>query len=109
MNAALHLKNIVNNISKANTWKFEATVHVKTQDFVLLSSLQRKQKSSSSELCEILQLQSVTMIEDNTLTEKSKVELKKIEGTLCERCRRYIQTKNGLCMRCEKLISKSKS
>lgn len=66
--------------------------------------LQKDRESSTSELCDILQLSSITLIESSTTTE-TQVELHNIEKTLCQRCRRHPELdKNGLCNRCIKVL-----
>jgi len=66
--------------------------------------LQKDQESSTSELCDILQLSSVILIESPTVTE-TQIELHNTEKILCQRCRRYPEVdKNGLCGRCIKVL-----
>lgn len=66
--------------------------------------LQKDRESSTSELCDILQLSSITLIETPTVTE-TQVELHNIEKMLCQRCRRHPEVdKNGLCGRCIKVL-----
>ena len=66
--------------------------------------LQTDQESSTSELCDILQLSSVILIESPTVTE-TQVELHNTEKILCQRCRRHPEVdKNSLCGRCVKVL-----
>lgn len=65
--------------------------------------LQKDRESSTSELCDILQLSSITLIESSTVTE-TQIELHNIEKVLCQRCRRHPELDNGLCGRCIKVL-----
>lgn len=61
-----------------------------------------------SELCEILQLSSVTLIENHTINE-TQIQLYDIQEKLCERCRRYPESQeDDLCPRCVNVLTKNK-
>ncbi|EFN83779.1 isoleucine--tRNA ligase, mitochondrial [Harpegnathos saltator] len=100
---ALRLRSKVNTMADQNTWELSGTV-IASKDYKSLSILQRDRESSTSELCEILQLSSITLTESSTVTE-TQVELRNTEKTLCQRCRRHPESdKNGLCSRCIKVL-----
>ncbi|XP_071637863.1 isoleucine--tRNA ligase, mitochondrial [Temnothorax longispinosus] len=101
---ALNLRSKVNTLTDRNTWELSATLTASKDDYESLSILQKDRESSTSELCDILQLSSITLIESPTETE-TQVELHNIEKILCQRCRRHPELdKNGLCGRCVKVL-----
>ncbi|KOC68779.1 Isoleucine--tRNA ligase, mitochondrial [Habropoda laboriosa] len=110
MDVALRLRNNVLNIVDKNTWKLYGIVKATREDFCLLSTLHNEKQPSTSELCEILQLSSVTLIEDHTIDE-TQIQVHDIPKALCERCRRYPETgeESGLCLRCTEVLGKDKS
>lgn len=67
-------------------------------------------QSSMSELCEILQLSSVKLIKNHTISE-TQIQVYDIQRTLCERCRRCpeIREGDGLCSRCIDVLAKNTS
>lgn len=68
-------------------------------------NLQKEETSSSSELCEILHVSSVKLIEDESCTEP-KIELESTNRKLCKRCRRHPESANGeVCFRCNELLN----
>ncbi|XP_003699827.3 isoleucyl-tRNA synthetase, mitochondrial [Megachile rotundata] len=107
MDAALQLRKYLLNNTNTNTWKLHGIIQATSEDFIYLSHLQNEKRSSVSELCEILQLSSITLIENKSL-EKSEIEIHDISITLCQRCRRFSNIdNNGLCLRCVNTICKS--
>ncbi|CAK9796616.1 Isoleucine--tRNA ligase, mitochondrial [Anthophora plagiata] len=109
MEAALRLRNNILNIVDKTTWKLHGIVKATREDFFFLSALQDKEESSASELCEILQLSSITLTEDDTIDE-TQIHVREIQEALCERCRRYRGTReNGLCPRCVDVLDKDTS
>lgn len=72
--------------------------------YYFLQMLQKDQESSTSELCEILQLSSITLLKSSTADE-TQIELHTVEKLLCQRCRRHLELdSNGLCSRCVKVL-----
>ncbi|XP_034191573.2 isoleucyl-tRNA synthetase, mitochondrial isoform X1 [Osmia lignaria lignaria] len=109
VDAALRLRNDLLKTVNTTTWKLFGIIEATKEDFYFLSLLHGEKQSSVSELCEILQLSSVTLIENQTLTE-SQIQVQDIQKPLCERCRRYPETqKDGLCSRCVSVLGKDKS
>ncbi|XP_011881954.1 PREDICTED: isoleucine--tRNA ligase, mitochondrial [Vollenhovia emeryi] len=101
---ALSLRSKVNTLADRNTWKFSGTISASRDNYESLSILQKDGESSTSELCEILQLSSITLVESPTVTE-TQVELHNTDKMLCQRCRRHPELdKNGLCRRCIKVL-----
>ncbi|XP_060827749.1 isoleucine--tRNA ligase, mitochondrial [Bombus pascuorum] len=108
IDAAIRLRNNVLKVADKTTWKLYGVIEATKDDFVLLSLLHDQQKPSMSELCEILQLSSVTLIENHTITE-TQIKLYDIQEKLCERCRRYPRSqKDDLCPRCVNVLIKNK-
>ncbi|XP_012218366.2 isoleucine--tRNA ligase, mitochondrial [Linepithema humile] len=101
---ALNLRSKVNTSADRNTWELSGTVTASKDDYESLSMLQKDRESSTSELCDILQLSSITLLESSALTE-TQVELHNTGKMLCQRCRRHSELdKNGLCNRCMKVL-----
>lgn len=102
---ALLLRDGVNKLATKNTWELNATIRVNMDKFCLLSNLQKEEKSSTSELCEILRVSSVKLIEDESCTEP-QIELEHTNKKLCKRCRRHPESENGeVCSRCNELLN----
>ncbi|XP_016773003.2 isoleucine--tRNA ligase, mitochondrial isoform X1 [Apis mellifera] len=109
INVALRLRYNILKIANKTTWKFHGIIDANKEDFISLCLLHDERHSSISELCEILQLSSVTLIENNTIDE-TQIQIFEIQKALCERCRRYPETQeNDLCTRCAYVLSKNKS
>ncbi|CAD6241934.1 GSCOCG00009383001-RA-CDS [Cotesia congregata] len=105
INSALTVKNILNKETNINTLELEATVKADTEMLLTLAPLQPENTSTSSELCNILQVNSVTLIEDTECT-TPKVDLKPIEQALCKRCRKFSESTPGEpCIRCIQIIN----
>ncbi|KAL6259758.1 hypothetical protein P5V15_009672 [Pogonomyrmex californicus] len=101
---ALNLRGKVNTLAERNTWELSGIITAPKDDYESLSLLQKDRESSTSELCDILQLSSIILIESSTVSEP-QVELHNIEKMLCQRCRRHPELdKNGLCSRCIKVL-----
>ncbi|XP_053988281.1 isoleucine--tRNA ligase, mitochondrial isoform X1 [Hylaeus volcanicus] len=108
MDAALRLRNKLLNIANTKTWKLSATVEATKEDFSSLSLLHDEKQSSNTELCEILQLSSITLTENHAITE-TQIEVRDIQKDLCKRCRRYPEVQDdGLCSRCIGVLVKDK-
>lgn len=105
MKTALLIRDGVNKLTTQNTWELNATIRVEMNKFSLLLNLQKEETSSSSELCEILHVSSVKLIEDESCTEP-KIELESTNRKLCKRCRRHPESANGeVCFRCNELLN----
>lgn len=62
---------------------------------------------SDSELCEFLQVSTVTLIPCENF--EQLVRVRRIRGTLCARCRRFaVDTENTLCQRCLSVLADKK-
>ncbi|XP_059226112.1 isoleucine--tRNA ligase, mitochondrial [Stomoxys calcitrans] len=114
---ALEVKRLANqksNFSK-NSWLLAASVKCSNDGhFKMLQHLHQPHSNdndanSDSELCEILQVQSVTLIKSCDPSSEVDVDLTEIEGTLCPRCRRYaVISANEICSRCCKVLETQK-
>ncbi|XP_008551084.1 isoleucine--tRNA ligase, mitochondrial [Microplitis demolitor] len=105
MNVALEVKSILNRETKSNTLELETTVTADAKIISTLSPLQPESTSSSSELCNILQVNRVTFIEDPAC-ETPKVYFKSIDKSLCKRCRKYSESAPGQpCIRCIQILN----
>ncbi|EZA61699.1 hypothetical protein DMN91_004103 [Ooceraea biroi] len=100
---ALNLRNRVNTLADRNTWELSGIVTAPEDDYSSLSILQRDEESSTSELCEILQLSAITLVKSSATTE-IQIELHNTEKLLCQRCRRHPELENRLCSRCVKVL-----
>lgn len=92
-------------VRDANTWTVAVTIAAGPAFLDSLKSLQaeRFEARHDSELCELLQVGSVTLLEEDcdafTLTTRS------LEGTLCARCRRFsVPQANVVCARCADVL-----
>lgn len=61
---------------------------------------------NDSELCEILQVASVTLKQQNSLN--LTISIEETEDELCPRCRRFSITGNSVCIRCENVLNSKK-
>ncbi|XP_024942364.1 isoleucine--tRNA ligase, mitochondrial isoform X2 [Cephus cinctus] len=104
IDAALRLKAELNKENKVNTWQLAATAIVDSNDYSLLSVLQNEKQSSVSELCDILQVSSLVLVEGK---EKGiTVETEPTNKSLCQRCRRHPESEPGEpCTRCAKILA----
>ncbi|XP_051156540.1 isoleucine--tRNA ligase, mitochondrial [Leptopilina boulardi] len=102
---ALLIKEKVNKFADKNTWELKATIRVEMNQFSLLLNLQKEEISSTSELCEILRLSSIKLIEDESCTDP-QIKFERTNQKLCKRCRRHPESKNGgICYRCSEVMS----
>lgn len=106
---ALSLKSKINKLVTKNTWKFAAEIKCTRQDYMLLSALQEEKQSTTSELCDILQVSQIILTENDTLTE-TQLYLNPIEKQLCKRCRRHSEMHGtNICERCINILSMKES
>ncbi|XP_015438949.1 PREDICTED: isoleucine--tRNA ligase, mitochondrial [Dufourea novaeangliae] len=109
LNAAFCIRNKLLNTVSTNTWELSGTIEATTADFVWLSLLHDEKQRSTSELCEILQLSSIKLIENPDVTE-TQIQVESNQKVLCDRCRRYPEVgEDGLCLRCAGIVAKDKS
>ncbi|XP_043496541.1 isoleucine--tRNA ligase, mitochondrial isoform X1 [Polistes fuscatus] len=102
--AALCLRSKVSKLATRNTWELAATIMSTKEDYKLLSILQKEKESSLSELCDILQVSKITLIENDALTE-TQVHLNPIDRQLCKRCRRHPENYGAeICERCINIL-----
>lgn len=63
---------------------------------------------SDSELCELLQVASITLV-PNDNAESVTMSTRTIEGTLCARCRRFtVRSEGEICRRCETVLAEKR-
>ncbi|KAI8120111.1 mitochondrial, Isoleucine--tRNA ligase [Lucilia cuprina] len=108
VDTALHVKRLINQkASEKNSWLLNVTVKCNENNVELLKHLQpiTEQPTIDSELCEILQVGSVTLRKSKDVTSEFVVDIDKIEATLCPRCRRHAVLQEGtICHRCNKVL-----
>ncbi|XP_048504759.1 isoleucine--tRNA ligase, mitochondrial isoform X2 [Athalia rosae] len=101
---ALNINSAVKTIATINTWQLDATITLSPTQFSVISVLQNDRKSSTSELCELLQLSSITLEQKDGI-EEAHINLHPIEKSLCPRCRRHPEPYPGkVCARCEAVL-----
>ncbi|KAJ8664842.1 hypothetical protein QAD02_006504 [Eretmocerus hayati] len=102
---ALDVKQQIDKLKDQNSWQLRANVKASPQDCELLMHLQKDETSSTSELCDICQVSSITIFKDDSCSEL-KVELESVDRQLCKRCRRHQEPDDDeLCDRCAEVIS----
>ncbi|CAO1418745.1 unnamed protein product [Diamesa serratosioi] len=104
VNEALALKkNLLTTISNQNTWKLDVCVHGNCENLKLLKKLHEHFNipTSDSELCDILQVSSLSLIDDGTTNWHISHNL--TDEELCQRCRRF-KTSKCVCTRCENVL-----
>ncbi|XP_078035223.1 isoleucyl-tRNA synthetase, mitochondrial isoform X2 [Augochlora pura] len=107
MDAALRIRGQFQSAVDTNRWKLSVTIEATKDDFLWLSLLHDNVEKTTSELCEILQVSSINLIEDQTKTE-TQIQMKAIETVLCNRCRRYPEEgQDCLCSRCASILAKN--
>jgi len=106
INAALDVKRLINQQSgDVNTWHLAVTIKGSKLD--LLQKLQNTLGESvrNSELCEILQVGSVTLLQ--TDNHDLEIALTTLQTSLCPRCRRYSldeSPEQETCHRCSEVL-----
>ncbi|XP_014215047.1 isoleucine--tRNA ligase, mitochondrial [Copidosoma floridanum] len=102
---AMDVKSEINKLTAKNTWLSKATVRANSGDFELLSVLQKSGISSTSEICDICQVSSVTLIKDDRC-ENLSVSLENVDQELCKRCRRHVEPgPSEICDRCTEVLN----
>nr|XP_033336512.1 isoleucine--tRNA ligase, mitochondrial isoform X2 [Megalopta genalis] len=109
VDAALRIRKQFQSAVDTNRWQLSVTIEATKDDFHWLSLLHDNGEESTSELCEILQVSSINLIENQTVTE-TQIQTKAIEKVLCDRCRRYPEDgQDCLCPRCANILAKNES
>ncbi|XP_017081217.1 isoleucine--tRNA ligase, mitochondrial [Drosophila eugracilis] len=113
VNAAIDVKRLINQqAGEVNTWHLDVTIKGKRgSQLDLLHELQSTLGGTvrNSELCEILQVGSVTLLESNS--PDLEITLNTIHTSLCPRCRRYSLEKENeqeTCQRCSNVMNTKK-
>ncbi|KAH8397478.1 hypothetical protein KR222_007343 [Zaprionus bogoriensis] len=112
VSAALEIKRLINQqAGDVNSWHLAVRIVCSSQQQLqLLSALhaQLDAASSSSELCEILQVGSVCLQSTVDATaEAAVVSSDNLEAPLCPRCRRYsiVPEQQEICTRCDSILT----
>lgn len=109
--AALNVKSLVRKVSPAKTplTKLNVIVNATESAFDRLSSLQNEEISSTSDLCEVLQVASVNLVKCPEQSETT-VSTEQVTKPLCLRCKKYCQNESSnLCTRCAELLDNVKT
>uniref|UniRef100_A0A182RYA5 isoleucine--tRNA ligase n=1 Tax=Anopheles funestus TaxID=62324 RepID=A0A182RYA5_ANOFN len=95
-----------------NTWLLEVTVECNDNDLALLSMLHPSLNKceTSTELCELLQVGSVTLRKAVGSEHRFTVTVNKSDKPLCQRCRRYLVSEQDdktfpICARCNAVLT----
>ncbi|KAF7994167.1 hypothetical protein HCN44_011436 [Aphidius gifuensis] len=105
--SALVIRDSLNKMTNTKTLTLDATITVDEKMFTKLTKLQNETQSWTSELCNILQVSSVTLIKNSDLS-TPQISLKSNDNLLCKRCRKYSTSANEeLCVRCETVLISS--
>ncbi|XP_065359471.1 isoleucine--tRNA ligase, mitochondrial [Calliphora vicina] len=112
VDTALNVKRLINQkATEKNSWLLNVSIKCNEKDIELLKHLQPRleQPSTDSELCEILQVGSVTLHHCGDISSDFVIEIDKIEASLCPRCRRHaVLHENAICHRCNKVLELQK-
>ncbi|XP_067644462.1 isoleucine--tRNA ligase, mitochondrial isoform X1 [Eurosta solidaginis] len=111
INVALEVKRLINQ-QAGNTYTFNLAVEIlyneSSEKMQLLRTLQKGEPNiivSDSELCELLQVQSVTLRPSNS-SDMINVKVEKLNLKLCARCRRFaVDSVDCVCTRCVHILS----
>ncbi|XP_075159796.1 isoleucyl-tRNA synthetase, mitochondrial [Haematobia irritans] len=113
--AALEVRRLVNQKANSSKSSWFMAVNIKCRNENTLELLRHLQKNqlddsvSDSELCEILQVQTVTLQMVPDMINDLDVELTEIDSPLCPRCRRFaVATENEVCRRCCQVLEMQK-
>ncbi|XP_011502157.1 PREDICTED: isoleucine--tRNA ligase, mitochondrial [Ceratosolen solmsi marchali] len=102
---ALELRNQINKQNVLNSWTIKATIKTNAENFKLLSLLHEHETSSTSELCDICQLSSITLLNDESCS-NFNITLEPTDKLLCKRCRRHLESDfDELCNRCIEILN----
>uniref|UniRef100_A0A182SAV3 isoleucine--tRNA ligase n=1 Tax=Anopheles maculatus TaxID=74869 RepID=A0A182SAV3_9DIPT len=94
-----------------NTWLLEVAVGCSDNDLALLTMLHPSLNvpERSTELCELLQVGSVTLLKASACENRFTGKVKKSDQPLCQRCRRYLVSELEktfpICERCSVILS----
>nr|NP_648837.2 Isoleucyl-tRNA synthetase, mitochondrial [Drosophila melanogaster]AAF49539.2 Isoleucyl-tRNA synthetase, mitochondrial [Drosophila melanogaster] len=107
INAAFDVKRLINQqAGDVNTWHLAVTIKGKERSQLdLLRELHSPlgESVSNSELCEILQVGSVTLLQSHN--SDLDIALSKLQISLCPRCRRYgLEDEQKTCQRCSDVM-----
>ncbi|XP_069680707.1 isoleucine--tRNA ligase, mitochondrial [Periplaneta americana] len=107
VNCALEVKRAINKmVPTTNSQQLAATIFTSGETFRLLKMLQKEECSSWSELVEILQVSSVTLVESDSPV-RFHLEVAETSAHLCGRCRRFTaQASHEHCDRCHQVLLK---
>lgn len=111
VSAALKIKRIINQ-KAGSTNSFNLVVEISynknNEEMRMLRRLQEEEAgvpSNNSELCEILQVQRVSLQPSNNV-DSSNINIEKLELTLCPRCRRFaVENPGCVCDRCALVVA----
>lgn len=109
---ALAVKRCVNQkATEKNSWLSKVILNCRNNQFELLKHLQPTpgREIYDSELCEILQVGSVTLNKRPDASLEWDIEIKNIENSICPRCRRHVVLhEHDLCERCQRVLELQK-
>lgn len=112
VDTALNVKRLINQkATEKNSWLLSVTIKCNEKSIDLLKHLQSEfgKSVNDSELCEILQVGSVTLEKSSDISMDYDVEIQTIDSPLCPRCRRYaVADENDTCQRCNIVLSLQK-
>ena len=97
--------------TEKNSWLSKVTLNCGNNQFELLKHLQPTagREIHDSELCEILQVGSVTLNKKSDASLEWDIEIERIENSICPRCRRHVVLhENDLCERCQRVLELQK-
>lgn len=100
----------IHQMADGNTWTLDVAITCDMEMYRRLSHMQPDglDQESNSELCEFLQVSSVTLIPCEESNNQYK-RLRSIRGQLCERCRRFaVDIDGSLCERCIMVLNEKK-
>lgn len=115
IDTALEVKRVINQKANSSKSSWFLSAKVKCGNDRTIHQLRHlhpdiNNSVSDSELCEILQVQAVTLAKCPDLTDDFNVEIDEItDCQLCPRCRRYmVPVENEVCHRCREVLEMQK-
>ncbi|XP_061402862.1 isoleucine--tRNA ligase, mitochondrial [Musca vetustissima] len=113
---ALEVKRLLNQKADSSkpSWFLEVTIKCGNDHiFNVLQNLHLSVgdgNDSNTELCELLQVQSVKVLKSDNLCKDFDIDIYETEhSSLCPRCRRYaVASENDICQRCSKVLKNQK-